>query len=465
MRHPSAITGTLPVSEAQKPEETELWADESAWEDEETLPEKNEATPEGEEAPLEKEETPPEEVQSEPTAKSPRSRFFRYALTAAVFLLLGCLLATWILTGHYRKLISKMELATPESRKLAEISALLDANYMGEQDKTAQREAMLHAYVAADGDLYGRYYSVEEYRELTESLAGQNVGIGVTITEAEEKNGLLVLWISENSPAALAGIQPGDVLVTVDGQAYSTLGYEGFVSAIRGEIGSRLTVGFFRGDELLEKQITRSAYTASTVIYGTVAGGKIGLIRILSFDEPTADQFAAAVAALREQGVEALIFDVRDNPGGLLDGVVAVLDPLLPEGTICTTRKKDGEQKVYSSDANALDMPMAVICDGETASAAELFTAALRDYKKAVTVGKTTYGKGVAQSTYALSDGSAVKMTTSYYDPPCGVNYDGVGITPDVEVELPEEAKKTSFLALTEEEDTQLAAAIAALQK
>lgn len=448
VRHPAAITASLPKAEIAEPpvfipEESDL--------PEEPAP-----------------ETDPEAKETAPEAEPPRkSRFFSYAVVAAAALLIGCAVGSLILSLGYRKAISRYQFATTEGAKLKELTDLLDGHYMGEQDKAAQLDAMLHAYVAADGDLYGRYYTADEYAAENDTRAGKGVGIGVTVTEAPDKRGLLVLWVSEGSPAESAGILPGDILVTADGQSYSTLGYEGFLEAIRGEIGSRLTVGFFRGGEsleLLEKQLTRSAYVASSVAYTLAAEGKMGLVRILSFDEPTPGQFAAAVASLREQGAEALVFDVRDNPGGLLDSVVEILDTLLPAGTICTTRGTSGE-KVYSSDENELDLPMAVLCNENTASAAELFTAALRDYKKAVTVGKTTYGKGVAQSTYALSDGAAVKMTTSYYDPPCGVNYDGVGITPDVEVELSEEAKKTSLLALTEEEDAQLAAAVAALQK
>lgn len=448
VRHPAAITASLPKAEIAEPpvfipEESDL--------PEEPAP-----------------ETDPEAKEPAPEAEPPRkSRFFSYAVVAAAALLIGCIVSSVILSLGYRKAISRYQFATVEGAKLKELTDLLDGHYLGEQDKAAQLDAMLRAYVAADGDRYGCYYSAEENAAENDSRAGKGVGIGVTITEAPDKQGLLVLWVSEGSPAESAGILPGDILVTADGQSYSTLGYEGFLDIIRGEIGSRLTVGFFRGGEslqLIEKQLTRSAYVASSVAYGLVAEGKMGLVRILSFDEPTPGQFASAVASLREQGAEALIFDVRNDPGGLLSSVVEILDTLLPAGTICTTRGVSGE-KVYSSNANVIDLPMAVLCNENTASAAELFTAALRDYEKAVTVGTTTYGKGVAQSTFTLSDGSAVKMTTSYYDPPCGINYDGVGITPDLEVTLSEAARGTSLLALTEEEDTQLAAAIEALQK
>lgn len=370
-----------------------------------------------------------------------------------------------VLREKYQRTLDGMRLAESDLAKLSQVQSLFEREYVGEVNKTAVLDALLKSYVRAAGDKYSEYYTAEEYEALQSVQRGEAVGIGVIVTEDE--TGIRVQWVSEGSPAEKAGVQMGDLIVAVDGKGKETDSYETMVDAVRGEIGSEVVLDIRRpaegGEEPVVLKVTRAEYTSSSVTYRLLQDGKTGYIRILTFDGTTAKQFLSAVELLQKQGADRMVFDLRGNGGGLLTSVVEILDALLPEGTIVTTRDAAGEEKVYSSDEKELCFPMAVLCNGSTASAAELFTAALRDYKKATLVGETTYGKGVAQNTFRLGDGSAVKLTTSYYDPPSGVNYDGVGITPDVLVTVPEGYTVAGQYSLNESEDAQLQAAVAAL--
>jgi len=222
----------------------------------------------------------------------------------------------------------------------------------------------------------------------------------------------------------------------------------------------------YRGDNYTEEhkfEIERSFVTEQTVDYRVYSlDSSVGIIKITSFDTKTVEQFKNAVSALQAEGVTKLVFDVRNNPGGELVSICTILDSLLPEGPIIRTVDKSGtETTPYKSDEAELDMPMAVIVNGSTASAAELFTSALMDYEKATVVGTLTYGKGCMQSIFPLQSGGALSLTTALYYPPFSENYNEIGITPDVVVELEGEAAEKNIYKLTDEEDTQLKAAVA----
>lgn len=399
------------------------------------------------------------------------------AVFAAVLLTFQC---TYVgLTVTYSEKMGQAEIASSDLVKLDSIRQIFEQNYLYSEDLEnidydvfLSGEAIFHAYVLATGDPYAAYYSAEDWMEQAYSSAGNLVGIGVSVVYSEANNTIEVLFAMDGSPAKEAGILPGDFIVGVDSVRVEDVGYENAVNRVRGEIGTRVTVTVLRehddgtSEEIDLTMTRREVVNQSVLYYVTEADDSIGVIRILEFDDRTPEQFENALAALEAEGVTKLIFDVRGNPGGDRDSVASVLDPLLPEGVIATFVTVDGTVD-YSvdSDAECLDMPMVVLADGNTASAGELFTCALMDYEVATFIGTETYGKGVAQGYRQLSDGSVIKLTTHFYNPPKSENYDGYGIEPDIEVELPEEYQGVHILTVPQSEDTQLAAAIAELNK
>jgi len=315
--------------------------------------------------------------------------------------------------------------------------------------------------------------NAERFKELMRDENADLVGIGILVIYNAEYGAIEIAGVMPDSPALEAGLLPGDLIVRVGDEYVSDLGYYVAIEKMRGEAGTvaEFTVmrpagdGFF--DEI-EFTITRRHVTEQTVMYhryltedGTVTD--IGIIKILQFDAKTPQQFIAAVDELTREGVDKLVFDVRYNPGGELDSITEILDYLLPEGPIIRAVDRNGKWDTIYSNASSIDLPMAVLVNGSTASAAELFTSALRDYGKAVVVGTRTFGKGTMQSVIPLDDGSAISISTRMYYPPFSDNYEGVGIAPDIVVEMADEVKHINIYKINDWQDTQLQAAIEAL--
>lgn len=348
-------------------------------------------------------------------------------------------------------------------------------------------DEMLKAYAAATGDKYAAYYTAEEYAALMAENTAQMVGIGITVIEDTEAGGARIIAVSPSSPAEAAGVLAGDLLISAgEGESlvsYDANGYEILLSTLRGEEGTLAVFSVNRNGEELHFSVARAkieSVSASGRVYST--DPTVGVVRIQQFDISTPNQFRAAMDDLISKGCTSFVFDVRNNPGGDAKSISAVLSYFLSDGDlIFTTTTKDGavtETRVraatYSGDYEPCSVrkedigkyrgySLAVLTNGNTASAAELFTAALRDYGLADIVGQTTFGKGIIQSIYSLAPygyTGGVKLTVGYYSPPCGVNYDGVGISPDIPVTLPEEVAGKSLFMLTDAEDTQLAAAV-----
>lgn len=322
--------------------------------------------------------------------------------------------------------------------ELKKIKGLFDGKYVGALDEKVLIEAVMKAYVENTGDKYAVYYTSEDYTALLQSYEGQGEGIGVRISENGEGR-LIVVYAEESGPAYKAGVRAGDEIVAVEGKSVSELGADTASKMLVGKKGSEavFTVKNAQGER--EISVTREEVNYSTVLY-SLEENNVGYLRILSFSNTTFKEFKKAVDDLEKQGATALVFDLRQNGGGLLSSVHDVLDYLIADGTkeepkvvVTTKDKNQNEQRYICDDGHSVTLPMAVLTDGHTASAAELFAAALRDYELAVLVGQTTYGKGVAQSTYEVGDGSAVRLTTAQYFPPCGQNYDGVGVKPHIE--------------------------------
>lgn len=375
-----------------------------------------------------------------------------------------------------------------------ELRAYLAAHYRVRRIVTRDvaTAVAVSCYTAVLGDRYASYYLDSDYESFMNSDNGMYVGIGVTVTQSEEKY-FDVLSVAKDSPAQEAGILPGDLVIAVEGQSVVELGYYESINRIRGEEGTTVTITVRRGDTDTDFTVRRAKLIEYSVEY-EMRRGNIGYIRITSFDGATFGQFKAAYDALEAAGAESFLFDVRNNPGGDLDAVLAVLEYLLPDGPIVSLRYKSGEKNTYSSvydfvapghsryqrynelmpqgSAHSVgDKPIAVLCNENTASAGELFTSAIRDYAhdrkvNARIIGTTTYGKGVGQNGYGVGQNGLgsygtpgidlLMLTTFYYDPPCGENYNGVGITPDEECPLPEEVRNINLYRLTEEQDTQL---------
>ncbi len=342
--------------------------------------------------------------------------------------------------------------------KLSEIDSVIRQNYVGEIDEEKLNDSIALGYVSGIGDKYAHYYTAEEYAQYLTSNEGKMVGIGVGIKQ-DESGYILVTELYENSTATEAGILEGDLIIKVDDINVTRDTYAQAVKAVSGEAGTTVTLTIRRDSEDLDPiEVLRKEFDVVSV-KSKMLSDTVGYIRITEFNNNTVSQFKKAINNLEASGVKGIVFDVRNNPGGGVNAVSEILDILLPEGPIVSATYKDGTKELMAaSDASEMTIPMAVVTNSSTASAAELFTQALKDYNKAQSVGTKTYGKGVMQAIKRLNDGSAINLTIAKYNPPKGINYDGVGVLPDVEVSFPQELESEMF-ELSHEEDPQLAKA------
>lgn len=349
------------------------------------------------------------------------------------------------------------------------IMDLVGAYYYGDTpDWTVDRDGndlLYRAYVNALDDDYAAYMSPEEYNSWNESMSGNLVGIGVIVVYSNADKTMTVTLVFPDSPAEKAGLRPGDVILSIEGKTVSDMEYDDAVNSIKGEEGSTFCLTYKRDGKEITAELTRAAVTTQSVIGRMAKDSSIGIVTILQFDQTTPGQFKAAVDKLISDGAAGLVFDVRDNPGGDLESVLSTLSYILPKGsTLIKIISKDGEvQTREADDEHTIDLPMAVLTNKSTASAAELFTSCLRDYGKVKTVGTTTYGKGCMQSIFLLPNKGALKLTTKMYNPPIGESYHGIGIVPDILVEMSDENASKHLLLIDEQDDNQLQTAISAL--
>ncbi len=343
--------------------------------------------------------------------------------------------------------------------KLAEVDAKVRNNYIGEVDQTALMDGITAGYMRGIGDRYARYYTAEEYKKEIDSLNGNLVGIGVEVT-ASDSGYILVHDVYDDAPAKEAGIQSGDLITVVNGKQVSVSNVAEMVNSLQGEPGTTLTLTVRRNNEDIPFEIVRKNFEIPTVQYRMVDSN--AYIKISQFTSATETQFSKAIAEAQKSGATGIIFDLRDNPGGLVEAATNMLDSLLPEGTIVTATYQDGTTKVLAtSDTEELNLPMVVLTNQNTASAAELFTQALRDYEKAKSVGTTTYGKGVMQNIEQLSDGSAIEYTVATYATAKSENFNGVGIKPDFEVTSAlDAASQPAFADVSVDNDEQFKKAV-----
>lgn len=344
--------------------------------------------------------------------------------------------------------------------KIETILSYLEAYSIYDIDDQLVEDATAEGLLSGIGDAYAKYYTAEEYTEYKESASGEYAGIGVQVVWAD--TGAEIYKVYSDSPAEEAGLQVGDIIIAADGTGdFEDL--DSLVAVVKGEAGTSVLLTIQRDDEEFEVEVDRAEIEIDVVTY-EMLDGNIGYIYISEFATVAEEQFYDALDYLEAEGMESLIIDLRDNPGGDYDTVVAMCDRVLPEGVIITVEDKDGNtESEYSDEENQVSVPMAVLINENTASASEVFAGALQDYGLAVLIGEQSYGKGVVQSIFSLSDGSGIKFTTKKYYTPNGTCVDGVGLTPDIEVSIPDEAYDDG--ELTDDEDTQLQTAIELLSE
>lgn len=359
-----------------------------------------------------------------------------------------------------------LSVETGGNSKLNELRALIKTRFIGEVTDDQLNDGAAAGMIAATGDRWSYYIPASEYASHIEQVQNAYVGIGVTISSVPGDTGLEVLAVEPQSGAAEAGIRAGDVICEVAGQSVLELGLDGTKKQIRGDADTKVSLSVLRNGEKLTFEVVRKQIQV-VVAQGQMLPGSIGYVTIENFDARCADETLAAIDSLVGQGAKALIFDVRFNPGGFKTELVEILDRLLPEGPVFRSISYTGEETISESDAEHLDIPMAVLINGSSYSAAEFFAAALREYDKAVLVGEATTGKSYLQNTFRLSDGSAVGLSVGKYCTPNGVSLAEVGgLKPDVEVPVDDETLSKIYAgALEPAEDPQIRAAIAALQE
>ena len=396
-----------------------------------------------------------------------RRGFFSGILTVAFIAAAGLLVYTVLNLGSagFRTAENSGSASVGSSQveqKTERLKALIDQYYLDDVDESAMVEGMYAGMLNGLGDPYTVYYTEEEFNALMESTSGEYKGIGALMSQNIETGIITITRPFEGCPAQQAGIIAGDIITKVNGQDVGSMELSEVVAMIKGEAGTTVDITVYRDREELDFTVERADIQVPTV-NSKMLDDKIGYIYVMEFDEVTADQFHDALEDLKSQGMEQLVIDLRDNPGGSLDTVIQMLDEILPEGLLVYTEDKYGNREEATSDAeNYLSLPMTVLVNGNSASASEIFAGAVKDYHWATLVGTTTYGKGIVQRIFDLGDGTAAKITISKYYTPAGNNIHGIGIEPDVEVEIPTEAYDDGVV--TEDEDAQLQKALELLR-
>lgn len=385
----------------------------------------------------------------------------KISLGLAISLMAIVSAVTFILTSFYSlQSFNEKVVDVNEKAKKYNSLQLLDSfirdNYYGEINESELNDGILKGYVEGLGDPYSRYLSEEEYIDEQSENAGEIIGLGLTL--AEDKSGYIrIEEVLSGSPAEDVGIAAGDVIIQIDGADVTETGFDDSVDRLKGSEGTSVKLTIRRNGVDTDYDFTRRSIEVTTV-YGNLVDGYIGYIRIEGFKENTSEQFIETLQRLVSNGAKALVFDVRDNPGGLVTALEECLDPLLPEGKIAEADYRDGhsETLVYS-DSSEINLPMVVIVNGDTASAAELFAASLRDFGKAKLVGEQTYGKGVMQATTEFENGGAVVLTVAEYRTVKSDCYDGVGIAPDYPIQNEDPAVDSQLEKAFEVADNEIA--------
>ena len=379
--------------------------------------------------------------------------------------------ATLVVTGavftSYQKVLFPKGNALSDVKtvqKLNYLEELIDEEYLDEKDESSLREGLYAGLLAGLKDPYSTYYTAEQYKELNTSNEGSYVGIGAVL-QKDDTGGAKIIQLYEGGPGEQAGLKKGDVIKAVDGADVTDKETSDIASMVRDSEKDSVMLTIQRENEEKTRDVKVEIRDVEIqTVSHEMLSEDTGYIRISEFSEVTSDQYKKAFADLKDQGMKKLVVDLRDNPGGLLTAVCGVLRQILPEGLIVYTEDKNGKREEETCDGkNELTMPLAVLVNGNSASASEILAGAVKDYGIGTIVGTTTYGKGVVQTIQPLTDGSAVKITIAKYFTPKGNDINKKGITPDVEAELSGDI--TDWAELTHEEDTQLQTALKELEQ
>ena len=353
----------------------------------------------------------------------------------------------------------------PIIRKLAMLESVLNEYYVGDVDRYKLQEGIYKGFISGVGDAYSTYYTQEEYDAFKEETSGIYNGIGIKMYLETEDNSIVIKEVFEGSPAESAGLLPYDKIIKVAGKSVSGNDYTTVTELVAGKKDTDIALTIYRpsDNKTYEFSLTRSNITYPTV-YFRMLDEDLAYIQVTKFEELTHNQFKNALEKSKEQNAKGIVLDLRNNPGGLLRIAKDIVDELVPEGIIVSTKDKNGKSIEYYADREYHDIPMVVLINGSSASASEVVASALKDYNRAKLVGETSYGKGVVQTIIPLSDGSAIKLTTSQYFTPSGVCIQGIGIEPDVHIGLPIE-KLLKGAKLEDTEDDQLQTAMKVLRE
>ena len=347
--------------------------------------------------------------------------------------------------------------------KLDEIRWFLSNHYYTEVDEAKLMESAYYGLVDGLGDKYSSYISADDYADYLQSLFGTETyyGVGITFLNDPIESGYYVIAVNTKGPAYAMGARKGDIIVSVDGVSALTMNGDELRDSIRGDLGTKVTLGLLRGENVLEIEITRAEIPTESVVYEMLDDG-IAYISISEFISETGKDFANALEKAEAAGAKGLIVDLRDNGGGLVSASVAVADQLMEKGVVVSTIDHDGRTSTYTTSAVRTSLPYVVLINGNTASASEILSAGIQDNKEGIIIGTLSFGKGIIQNVMTLSDGSAVKYTELQYLSPNGNPIHGVGITPDIEIDLTEDCyDENGFLV----NDIQLNKAIEVLKE
>ena len=399
-----------------------------------------------------------------------RQRIYKTIMLVALTAFLTCILTTLYISTNYEISSSNgiiSSIISGESdditTSLKNIEKLMEKYFLYDIDEQKVIDGAIDGYISALGDEYTEYIPAEQMEEYTENIMGNYVGIGIYMIENKEQNKIEVLAPITESPAAEAGILPGDFILTVDGVEYTGEQMDEASNKIKGPEGTTVKLGILRGEEKLELEITRKKINTNPVISKKL-DNNIGYLEITSFDEGTADDFKTKFEALKNEGITSLIIDLRNNGGGIVDEALQIADYIVPKGKeLLITVDKDKNEEIEKAEEDPIiDMPIVVLVNENTASSSEILAGALKDLDEATIVGTTTYGKGVIQQIISLRTGAGIKVTVEEYYTPNRTKINGVGIEPDEKVELPETVE--SPLLVKDEEDTQLQKAVEILK-
>ena len=388
----------------------------------------------------------------------------RITLPTALMLMFLAVITTanitlYVAADYYGTRLGNLQASEEKYSKFAEVSSIVEKYFVGEYDEEELMDGAISGYVSALGDKWSGYYTAEEYKLINDDNNNKYAGVGITVSYDTEKDIYTITALTDEGPAQQAGIGINDIIRAVEGKELEGVSQNELVSMVRGEVGTEVTLTIEKQsgevkDYTLERQ---EIYTPD--ITSEMLEGNIGFIRIDAFDKGAEQEFETHLQSLVDAGAKALIFDVRVNGGGYADVMSEMLDKLLPKGMIISMTDKNGNTDENYSDDECVGLPMAVLTNRYSISAAEFFAAAIQEYGVGTVVGEKTGGKGYAQTMMPLSDGSALNISTYRYYTPKGNTLAETGVTPDVEVAL-EEEKLQDFYTLKKEEDTQLQKAI-----